>query len=344
MKTIIEHIVESLNEQHEVVTATILEKSGSAPREAGAKMMIRKNGSIEGTIGGGTLEAMAIQLAPEVFKTKQGSIEDIELTDDDARAAGMVCGGEVSVLLEYLDALDIHQLNVYHKAKELKASGADFVMITNISQPNKRAFGKNKWICTETDLFGEEDKEVQKIADSLRENFYRVKFHLFVGKSKYMIEPFYNTDRLYIVGAGHISQQIAALTKPLGFYTVVLDDRDAFANKERFPTADEIHVVPSSYEGLIKDVGIAKNSYIVIVTRGVDKIVLEQTLHAKAKYIGMIGSKTKKNYVYNQLLQEGYAQNKLDEVCCPVGVPINAQTPEEIAISIVAELIRVKRS
>ena len=344
MKTIIEHIVDSLNEEKEIVTATILHKSGSAPREAGAKMVIRKDASIEGTIGGGTLEAMAMQLAPEKFRTKQCSIEDIELTDDDARAAGMVCGGEVSVFLEYIDALDIQQLNIHHQAKELKASETDFVMITNISQTNRRISGKNKWICTETDLYGEEDKEVQSIVDTLRENFYHVKFHLFVGKNRYMIEPFYTMDRLYIVGAGHVSQQIALLTKTLGFYTVILDDREAFANKERFPTADEVHVVSSTYEGLIEDVRIPKNSYIVIVTRGVDKIVLTQALQARAKYIGMIGSKTKKNYVYAQLLQEGFAQKELDEVCCPVGVSINAQTPEEIAISIVAELIKFRRS
>lgn len=344
MKTIIDHIVESLHEEKEIVTATILHKSGSAPREAGAKMMIRKDGSIEGTIGGGTLEAMAMQLAPEVFKNKQGSIEDIELTDDDARAAGMVCGGEVSVLLEYLDALDVQQLNRYHHAKELKISDTDFIMITNISQSNKRISSKHKWICTQTDIYGEEDKEVQSIVETLRENFYHVKFHLYVGKNRYMIEPFYTMDRLYIVGAGHVSQQIAALTKPLGFYTVILDDREAFVNKERFPTADEVHVVSSTYENLIKEVRIPKNSYIVIVTRGVDKVVLEQMLLANAKYIGMIGSKTKRNYVYNQLLQEGFAQKELDVVCCPVGVSINAQTPEEIAISIVAELIRVRRS
>jgi len=344
MKTIIEHIVESLHEQHEVVSATILEKSGSAPREAGAKMVIRKDASIEGTIGGGTLEARAMQLAPEIFKTKQCSIEDIELTDDDARAAGMVCGGEVTVLLEYIDALDIAQLNSYHKAKELTTAEIDFVMITKISQANRRISGKDKWICTETEIFGEDDNEVQSIAAKLRENFNRIKFHLFVGKNRYMIEPFYTKDRLYIVGAGHISQQIAALSKTLGFYTTILDDREAFANKERFPTADEVYVVPSTYEGLIQDAHIPKNSYIVIVTRGVDKVVLEQALHARAKYIGMIGSKTKKNYVYNQLLHEGFAQNDLDEVCCPVGVSINAQTPEEIAISIVAELIKVKRS
>ena len=344
MKTIIEHIVESLNEQNEIVTATIVHKSGSAPREAGAKMVIRKDSSIEGTIGGGTLEAMAMQLAPQKFKTKQCSIEDIELTDDDARAAGMVCGGEVSVLLEYIDALDIHQLNIYHTAKELKASETDFVMITNISQANRRVSGKNKWICTEMDLYGEDDKEIQSIVRELRENFYHIKFHLHVGKNRYMIEPFYTTERLYIIGAGHVSSQIAALTKTLGFYTVIVDDREAFANKGRFPTADEVHVVSSTYENLQQMVHIPKNSYIVIVTRGVDKVVLEQALHMKAKYIGMIGSKTKRNYVYNQLLGEGFAQKDLDAVCCPIGVSINAQTPEEIAISIAAELIKARRS
>lgn len=344
MKTIVEHIIESLNEQHEIVTATILHKSGSAPREAGTKMVIRKDSSIEGTIGGGTLEAMAIRLAPEIFKSKRSAIEDIELTDEDAKAAGMVCGGEVSVLLEHIDALDIPQFNIYHKAQELKASGIDFIMITNITQSSKRIGGKHKWICTQNELFGADDNEVQSIAKELREHFYRIKFHLYVGKSRYMIEPFYAMDRLYIIGAGHVSQQIALLSKSLGFYTVVLDDREAFANKERFANVDEIHVVSSSYEDLAQTVGIPPNSYIVIVTRGVDKVVLEQALRMNAKYIGMIGSKTKRNYVYDLLLHEGFSQQELDAVHCPIGVSINAQTPEEIAISIVAELTLVKRA
>lgn len=344
MKTIVEHIVESLHEQHEIVTATILEKSGSAPREAGAKMVIRKDATIEGTIGGGTLEAMAMRLAPTLFQTKTCSIEDLELSDNDARAAGMVCGGEVSVLLEHMDALDISQLNIYHKAKELKMDGVDFIMITKISHNGKSISGKNKWIFTESELFGEDDKEVQGLVEKLRKNFYHIKFHLCVEKNRYMIEPFYMMERLYIVGAGHVSQQIALLSKMLGFYTVVIDDREAFANIERFPSADEIHVVSSTYENLIQTVGIPKNSYIVIVTRGVDKIALEQALRTKARYIGMIGSKTKRNYVYEQLNQEGFSQEELSAVCCPIGVSINAQTPEEIAISILAELVKVRRS
>ena len=205
--------------------------------------------------------------------------------------------------------------------------------------------GKSKWICTETDLIGEEDKEVLSIAMKLRENFNRIKFHLHTGKETYMIEPYYATQRLYIVGAGHISQQIAMLSKSVGFYTVVIDDREAFANKERFPHADEVHVI-SSYELLRQEVSISKNSYIVIVSRShaLDQMFLQQALHTHAKYIGMIGSKSKKNHVYGELLAEGFAQKELEEVHCPIGVSINAQTPEEIAISIVAELIKAKRS
>ncbi len=345
MKTIIEHIVDSLNEQQESVTATILQKSGSAPREAGTKMVIRKDGSIAGTIGGGLLEAMSMKLAAKVLQTKQCFIEDFELSDSDATAQGMVCGGEVRVLLEYIDALDIYQQNIYHKAKELQNAGIDFIFITKIPQSNRTISGKNKWICTESEVYGVEDKEVLSIVENLRDNFNRIKFHLIDGKSTYMIEPMYNTERLYIVGAGHVSQQIATLSKTLGFYTAVLDDREDFANKERFQTADEVRVI-SSYEGLAQEVSIPKNSYIVIVTRShsLDKVVLTQALQTRAKYIGMIGSKNKKNHIYGELLHEGFSQKDLDEVHCPIGVAINAQTPEEIAISIVAELTQVKRS
>ncbi len=345
MRTLIDTIVDGLNNQDELITATIVEKSGSAPREAGTKMLIRKDGTIDGTIGGGLLEAMIMRLAPEVLHTKECRFQDFELSNTDAAAEGMVCGGEVRILLEYLDALDIHQLDIHHKAKELTSEGVDFVMITKISPKSKHTLGKNKWICTETDLYGVEDNEVLGIAGELRKNFNRIKFHLLNGKNEYMIEPCYATQKLYIVGAGHVSQQIAMLSKSVGFYTVVIDDRAEFANKERFPSAEEVHVI-SSYGVLSQEVSIPKNSYIVIVSRShaLDQIILQQALHTHAKYIGMIGSKTKKAHIYGELLAEGFAQKDLEEVHCPIGVSINAQTPEEIAISIVAELIKAKRS
>lgn len=345
MKTIIECIASHLEEHKDVVVATILDKSGSAPREEGTKMLIHKDASIEGTIGGGLLEAMVIKLATKVFETKKYVIEDFELSNTDATKAGMVCGGEVQVILEYIDALDNQHLDIYRKAQELRNLGKDFVLITKIPSKGAIISGKEKWICTPTDIYGAENKEVNTIAQSLRENFNHIKFHLFKGKERYMIEPCCGMERLYIVGAGHVSQQIAMLTNTLGMYTVVIDDREEFSNKERFPIADEVHVI-SSYETLFQEVNIPQNNYIVIVTRGhsFDQVVLTQALHSKSKYIGMIGSKSKKNHIYSELLSEGFTQNDLDEVHCPIGVPINAQTPEEIAISIVAEIIQAKRN
>ncbi|MDD3343009.1 MAG: XdhC family protein [Sulfurospirillaceae bacterium] len=345
MRKVTECIASHLEAQRDVVIATILEKSGSAPREAGTKMLVHKDMSIEGTIGGGLLEAMAMKMASTVFETKKYRIEDFELSDTDATQAGMVCGGEVRVLLEYVDALDIPCVDIYHKAHELREEGENFVMITKVSPKSTTILGKDKWICTQTDIYGIENKEISDIAQSLRENFNRTKFHIFTGKERYMIEPCYCTDRLYIVGAGHVSQQIAVLTKEIGMYTAVIDDRVEFSNQERFPTVDAVYVI-SSYDTLFQEVSIPKNSYIVIVTRGhsFDKAVLAQALRADAKYIGMIGSKSKKNHLYGELLHEGFTQKDLDEVHCPIGVSINAQTPEEIAISIVAELVQVKRS
>jgi xanthine dehydrogenase accessory factor len=124
---------------------------------------------------------------------------------------------------------------------------------------------------------------------------------------------------------------------------VVLDDRSDFANKERFPKADRIIVIPS-YENLFSGLDIDQDSYLVIVTRGHlhDKTVLEQSLRTKAGYIGMIGSRRKQHLVYEELLEKGFTEDDLKRVHNPIGLDIHAETPEEIAVSIVAELISAR--
>ena len=129
----------------------------------------------------------------------------------------------------------------------------------------------------------------------------------------------------------------------VGFQTVVLDDRQEFANRERFETADEV-IVPSSFERAIDDLEINEQSYLVLVTRGHahDKTLLRQALGTKAGYIGMIGSRRKRDAVYEALRKEGISPGEFDRVFSPIGLEIGAETPEEIAVSIVAELIRVR--
>lgn len=343
---IYESICESLYKNEGFVLATILEKSGSAPREQGTKMLIKKNFSIEGTIGGGIFEAMAIKLSSKVFENYEFIVREFSLSNEGASSLGAACGGQVKLLLEYINCNDSDTIAIYKKALELKRKGINFVIITKINEEEKNIRGIDKWICTETGFYGKEDDIVQSIFRKIREDFKNIYFKDIIAQGKkYLIEPILNHENVYIIGAGHVSQKIADITKMLDFKTIVLDDREEFANKEKFKTADKVRVV-TSFENILDYIKVDNRSYVIIVTRGhaYDKEVLAQMLKTDAKYIGMIGSITKRNFVYNCLLNEGYTLEDLERVHCPIGISVGAETPEEIAVSITAELIKVRRS
>jgi xanthine dehydrogenase accessory factor len=337
MKDVGAQVFEVLKEQQPIVMATIIDKSGPAPREVGANMLIKRDFSIEGTIGGGILEAMTMKLSASVFNTREFVIQEFDLSNKDTRTI-------VKVLLEYIDPYDSNKIKIFEKARELRRNGTDYVMITKLSKKNVYLSGRDKWICTETGFYGIEDNEVQKIAKTIREDFNNIKFKLVQEKERYLVEPFFNFHKVCIIGAGHIGQKVAEFTKTLGFYTVVVDDREDFANVKRFQTADEVKVIPS-FHNLSNHLVMNHNCYIVIVTRGnsYDMQVLAQMLKTDARYIGMIGSRTKRDESYTELLQEGFTVKDMERVYCPIGVDIYAQTPEEIAVSIAAELIKVRR-
>ncbi|MBU2578258.1 XdhC family protein, partial [Patescibacteria group bacterium] len=143
-----------------------------------------------------------------------------------------------------------------------------------------------------------------------------------------------------IFGAGHISTFLSPLAKRVGFSVVVIDDRGEFANTERFPDADEIMVEPLSQS--FDRIAVTPSSYIAIITRGHihDHAVLKEALKQKPAYIGMIGSKRKREIIYQALIKEGTPKETLQKVHSPIGLAIGAETPEEIAVSIVAELIQ----
>ena len=160
---------------------------------------------------------------------------------------------------------------------------------------------------------------------------------------RFFIEPTFVPGTVFLFGAGHVSQQVAEVAALVKFRTVVLDDREEFANPRRFPKADQI-IVLLSFEQAFAGLEIDSDSYVVIVTRGhlYDKTVLERALRTKAGYVGMIGSRRKRDILYQTLLSEGFTQKDIDRVHCPIGLNIGGDTPEEIAISIVAELIKVR--
>ena len=158
-----------------------------------------------------------------------------------------------------------------------------------------------------------------------------------------LYEPLLPPDRLLVIGAGHIAVPLHEIGKILGFEVIVVDDRADFATKERFPRADEVLCIP--FGTVPAQITIDRTTYLVLVTRAHehDEAVLRQVADSRAPYIGMIGSKRRVITVYRRLLEEGVTQEQLRRIYAPVGLAINARTPQEIAVAVMAEIVSVKR-
>src|SRR5258708_4557029 len=164
------------------------------------------------------------------------------------------------------------------------------------------------------------------------------------GQLNIFVEPVTPQPRAFIFGGGHVSKSISKVANLAGFATVIVDDREAFANKERFPEADEVYA--EEYESVFPKLTVTSTSYIIIVTRGHrdDMRVLRWAVETPAKYISMIGSKRKTISVVKELEKEGLPREAFEKIFAPMGLEIGAETPEEIAISVVAEMIAIRRS
>jgi xanthine dehydrogenase accessory factor len=340
MKTV-NHLLE---EGEDVVLATIISHAGSTPRSVGTKMVVRRNGTIVGTIGGGLVEAGTLKLAREVFETTRAQVKTTELMGATAATTDqMICGGRLVILLEYLSAHPQTIREIQDLIAVLQKGRKGYLMKSlEIGPESERAesfliqdgeivFGRS--LLSEAWL-----RDFAEKADEIRTPF------IMEAENKlFFIEPTFVPGTVFLFGAGHVSQQVAEVAALVKFRTVVLDDREEFANQQRFPKADQIIVLPS-FDQAFAGLEIDSDSYVVIVTRGHlhDKTVLERALRTKAGYIGMIGSRRKRDILYQTLLSEGFTQKDIDRVYCPIGLNIGGDTPEEIAVSIVAELIKVR--
>jgi xanthine dehydrogenase accessory factor len=252
---IYEQIVELRRQGRRGAVATITNVRGSIPSFQTAKMLVRDDGSIVGTIGGGCVEAEVWQVAREVMEQEKPRSLTFNLNNNPKYDTGLVCGGTLEIF----------------------------------------------------------------------------------------IEPVLPPALLYIFGAGHVAYNLYKVAAVAGFDVVVVDDRVAYASRERFPEARE--VIACDFELAVAQLDPPESSYIVIVTRGHhdDMRVLRWAINARARYLGMIGSRRKTISIYKELEKEGIPAEKFRDVHAPVGLEIGAVTPEEIAVAIVAEMIAVRR-
>lgn len=343
MADIYQSIMQLLNAGEKIALATILSNVGSSPRTAGSKMIVQRDGSIIGTVGGGVVEAKVQQLAAQVLSDGIPVVESFNLKGSDVTQMDMICGGQMEVLIECLDGLNDHVRAVYSQLLGCQQNRHKAVLVTKFydsatDQIINRHLLLQKNAAVQQQLLPAD--AVDMVFNVSKGRYPQV---LTINNDKYLVEPIYNANTLYIFGAGHVSQKLCAVASTVDFNIVVLDDRAEFASRARFPAADRVLVLPS-FEQAFDNLDIDSDSFIVIVTRGHahDKTVLRQALSTEAGYIGMIGSKRKRDAIYNALLNEGFSKNDLARVYSPIGLEINAETPEEIAVSIAAELIKVR--
>ncbi len=324
-----------------VVLATVFEAKGSAPRVAGARMLVRLDGSICGTIGGGRLEHDAVQLARTLFDKAESAIYTFDLTGSDVAGMDMICGGKGEVWLHYFTGKAQEQ-SVCQAVLSALASRQKAWLVTEISGPvdgNGRQFA----LLDESDaVHGSLQLSPALVREWSGKKASAAIFTEEYGDSRFLVEQIRPMRTVLIFGAGHVSQQVAPLCEKVGFRVMVLDDRVEYANPGRFTGETEIRVLDSfdDWAGLPIDAGC----YIVILTRGHihDKTVLGLALRTSAGYIGMIGSRRKRDKIYQALQEEGFTQQDINRVYSPIGLDIGAETPEELAVSIVGELIQVR--
>lgn len=352
MDEIYSRMAEMFDEGRPCVLATIVRLSGSGPRGVGTKLLVMEDGSFAGTIGGGLLEAQVLKGAKEVLATMLPCRKGFFLRGTDVAQTEMICGGDVEVFLEPILTENIENFKIFQRIDEIQKQGGAALLLTSLTQESwqggqvpKMLLEKDGQRMGSIPGFG----QIEPALKTSLEEFLRKRQAFIVegrdreGRSvEFFVEPVITRPFLYVFGGGHVSSQIVPLAALVGFKVVVIDDRPEFAEPSKFPDAEKVLSMP--FEGALGRLPVNGSAYLVIVTRGHihDKTVLEQCLRTEARYIGMIGSRRKKALIYERLFQEGFTPSDLNRVHAPIGLSIGAETPEEIAVSIVAELIKVR--
>jgi xanthine dehydrogenase accessory factor len=312
------------------VLATVIYRAGSAPRDVGAKMFTGDDGKCFGTVGGGRLEFDVRNEAMRIMERGETKILHFRMNAKEVADDGMLCGGDVDILLEPVNE---KYIELYRKVGRLLQKGGKGVVVTGFEGSTIR----KTLIEQDAGITGDilTDKEIQKYYDYIQKNQP-------VVIDGVVVEPLKVFSLLYVFGAGHVSQFISKIAKIVDFYVVVVDDREEFANRERFPEADEI--VAEDFHRAFEKLQFTGQEFITIVTRGhqYDADVLLEAMKRPLKYIGMIGSRRKVKIILDFMRESGFSEEAIGKVHAPIGLAIGAETPQEIAVSIVAELIKVR--
>lgn len=349
-----------------VATATVIRARGSTPRGVGARMIVEKSGAIVGSVGGGCGEAQVFWDAARALDQGRPGLSEVDLTGEMSDGSLTHCGGVMDVFVDCLRwertaGVGLTDLAVIETVEEASREKRPVALVVAVSNP-EGAGGVPvgaKWV-VESDgaVVGAApaglDTALREVATSIRlagrarrvwidvaaGSWELVQAERGLGLFAEIITP---QPELIVVGAGHIGLALARMAKLLEFRVTVVDDREAFANPARFPETDT--VVAGRIEDVLRATPIGPDTYVVLVTRGHqwDEAALRTVIDSDAGYIGMIGSRRRVREVFRHLASAGVPDERMARVHAPIGLAIGAETPAEIAVSIVAELVQVRR-
>jgi len=344
----------------EVALITVTSALGSTPRKPGSKMLVFADGATIGTIGGGCGEAEARREAFKVIVAHTPKIYYLNMTADLDQEDGMVCGGIVGLFIDYMGSKNPEkQKNLNKDYMTALRNYNDPILVTVIEAAEERLIGKKLFIENNGDISGDlglegltrvalesaetGGKKIYPLLISLDSVFELCEPSITNASFRLLIEPPTTVVKLLILGAGHIAQPLVTMAKILGYEVTVIDDRPSFANSTRIDMADRI--ICDDFERALDAVNINPQTFVVIITKGADsdKVCLRKVINQPARYIGMMGSYRKVKALKAELEAEGVRSESLQKMYSPIGLKIGAETPAEMAVSILSQLIKVQK-
>jgi xanthine dehydrogenase accessory factor len=341
MRELAQQLIADLAAGRPLVYCRLVETRGSTPQKAGAAMLVYADGAQAGTLGGGCVEAEVKRQALAVLQRGEPQVLAFQLDSDYGWDDGLICGGRMLVLVEPLARPDV--ADYYRTLAQSIAAGegcAECVVFdagkSGLAAPASYLFdaaGNLAAHCRGRLEAGQPPARVREVLAPLESRPQPAAAH---GVA---FLPSLPRCRLVIVGAGHVGQAVAHLAADLDFDVWVLDDREQYCNRERFPRAERLIV--GSIGPTLQELEITPHTYALIVTRGHshDELALYHLAERGARYVGLIGSQRKIKLIFDDLLAEGISPEALAQVHAPLGIDIGSQTVPEIAVSIAAELV-----
>lgn len=343
MRDIIDQIKLWIEEDREFVTATVIQTWGSAPRQVGSMMAITSDLQVAGSVSGGCVENAVIEEANSILKSGSNKILEFGVSDDTAWSVGLTCGGKIKVFVEKHLAFTnrTFDMDIWESLVAAIENNIPIVLLTRLDEPSTPhlLFYQNGDYVGDLSKFTIRAKDIAIAAIRSRKSQETV-----VGDIPIFAHVFPRPDRLVIIGASHIAIPLVELAKKLEFETIVIDPRKIFADQQRFPVPPD-SLIDLWPQVALDEIKLNEDTYVVLVTHDpkIDDPALHVLLKSPVAYIGALGSRKTHEKRKKRLSQAGFSQQEINRIHGPVGLDINAKSPVEIALSILAQVVKVKR-